>query len=122
MKRLRSLHLYLGVLFAPLLIFFSATGALQLFWLHENAKDGSYTAPSALLAAGTVHKNTHLPGTPKKADTPLRWFSLAASLGLIASTALGLVMAFRFTASRQLVTAFLVAGTLIPAGLLWIFR
>ncbi|MEI6464806.1 MAG: hypothetical protein WCQ89_08790 [Verrucomicrobiota bacterium] len=122
MKRLRSLHLYLGVLFAPLLIFFSATGAIQLFWLHENAKDGSYSAPPALLALGTVHKNSHLPGTPKRAGTPLRWFSLAAALGLVATTVLGLVMAFRFTASRRLVFMSLFAGTVIPAGLLWIFR
>ena len=122
MKRVRQLHLYLGVLFAPLLIFFAASGAFQLFWLHENAKDGSYTAPPVLSALGTVHKNSHLPGTPKKAGTPLRWFSLAASLGLIATTALGLVMAFRFTASWKPVALSLAAGTVVPAALLFLYR
>ena len=122
MKRLRQLHLYLGTLFAPLLIFFAATGAWQLFGLHENAKDGSYTAPTVLKTLGAVHKISHLPGTPKKASTPLRWFSLAASIGLIITTALGLVMAFRFTVSVPRIAACLVAGTVVPVIMLWIYR
>lgn len=122
MKTLRQLHLYLGTLFAPLLIFFSATGAVQLFWLHENAKDGSYTATPALVALGAVHKNSHLPGTPKKEATPLRWFSLAAAVGLLATTVLGLVMAFRFTASVPRIFTCLVAGTVVPVLLLLIYR
>ena len=122
MKTLRQLHLYLGVLFAPLLIFFAATGAWQLFGLHQNAKDGSYAAPAYLSAPAMIHKHAHLPGTTKTAFTPLRWFSLAASIGLIATTALGLVMAFRFTAKTARVWACLAAGTLVPVILLSIYR
>lgn len=122
MKRLRQLHLYLGVLFAPLLFFFAATGAAQLFWLHENAKDGSYTAPAWLAAIGAVHKHSHLPETPKKAPTPLKWFSLAACVGLVATTTLGIVMAFRFTANWKPVALCLVAGTVVPTALLFVYR
>lgn len=122
MKKLRQLHLYLGTLFAPLLIFFAATGAWQLFGLHENARDGSYTAPAVLKTLGTVHKVSHLPRTPKSEPTPLRWFSLAASIGLIITTVLGLVMAFRFTASVPRIAACLVAGTAAPVLMLWIYR
>jgi len=122
MKLLRQLHLYLGTLFAPLLIFFAATGAWQLFGLHQDAKDGSYRAPPALSALAAVHKHSHLPGTPNKSAAPLRWFSLAAALGLVATTALGIAMAFRFTASWPRVALCLAAGTLAPAALLWIYR
>jgi hypothetical protein len=121
-KLLRQLHLYLGVLFAPLLVFFSASGAWQLFGLHQNAKDGSYTAPPSLAAMAAVHKHSHLPGTPNKADAPLRWFSLAAAIGLIATTALGIVMAFRYTASKARVATCLAAGAVVPVVLLWIYR
>tara|TARA_B100000678_G_C17930019_1_gene390906 strand:+ start:88 stop:231 length:144 start_codon:yes stop_codon:yes gene_type:complete len=38
MKWIRTLHLCLGCLFAPLLIFFCASGAWQLFGLHRAAK------------------------------------------------------------------------------------
>src|SRR6266513_2469552 len=39
MKSLRSLHLFLGCLFAPMLIFFAVTGSWQLFNWHESKKD-----------------------------------------------------------------------------------
>ena len=121
MKKLRQLHLYLGVLFAPLLIFFSATGAWQLLGLHQTAKDGTYTAPPSLVAMAAVHKHSHLPGTPNKAETPLRWFSLAAAIGLVATTALGIAMAFRYTAHKARVIACLAAGTAVPVLLLIIY-
>jgi uncharacterized iron-regulated membrane protein len=122
MKTLRQWHHYLGVLFAPLLIFFAATGSWQLFGLHQNAKDGSYTAPAYLSAPAVIHKNSHLPGTPRTVPTPLRWFSLAAALGMIGTTVLGLVLAFRFTAKTSRVWACLAAGILVPVILLPIYR
>jgi hypothetical protein len=63
-----------------------------------------------------------LPGTSGTADAPLRWFSLAAAVGLVATTALGIVMAFRFTGSRSRVALCLSAGAIIPVSLLWIYR
>ena len=122
MKTLRQLHLYLGVLFAPLLLFFAATGAWQLFGLHQNSKDGNYTAPAYFSAPAAIHKNSHLPGTPKTAPTLMKWFSLAAAVGMIATTVLGLAMAFRFTAKTSRVWACLAAGTLVPVILLSIYR
>jgi len=46
MKLIRKLHLYLGCLFAPLIIFFSITGAWQTFNFHEGSKDKTYTPPA----------------------------------------------------------------------------
>jgi hypothetical protein len=47
MRFLRTLHLYLGCLFAPTLIFFSVTGSWQLFNWHESTKDHLYGAASS---------------------------------------------------------------------------
>jgi len=35
MKILRSIHLYLGCLFAPMICFFAATGVMQMIWYHK---------------------------------------------------------------------------------------
>ncbi len=122
MKRLRQLHLYLGTLFAPLLIFFAASGAWQLFGLHQDARDGSYSAPASLAALAAIHKHSHLPGTPNKADAPLRWFSLVAAIGMVITTVLGIAMAFRFTAGWRPVALCLAAGAFGPVLLLLIYH
>jgi len=58
MKFLRTLHLYLGCLFAPMLIFFAVSGSWQLFNWHESKKDHTYTAPRVLTVLSDVHKET----------------------------------------------------------------
>ena len=45
MTQLRRIHLYLGCIFAPILIFFAVTGSWQLYVLHVDTKDGRYVAP-----------------------------------------------------------------------------
>jgi len=64
MKFLRTLHLYLGCLFAPMLIFFSVSGSWQLFNWHESKRDHTYTAPRVLTVLSDVHKDAHIPPTP----------------------------------------------------------
>ena len=122
MRFLRTLHLYLGCLFAPILIFFAVTGAWQLFNWHESTKDRTYIAPPALAALSFVHKDAHIPGTPGRQPTPLRYFMLAAAVGLIGTAGIGVVMAYRFSQRPVVATACLLAGILLPALLLWIYR
>src|SRR3982751_5415857 len=97
MRTLRAIHLYLGCLFAPLLIFLAVTGAWQLFDWHESTKDRSYVAPPALAVLSDIHKHAHLPPTPGRQPTPLRYFMAVAAAGLVTSSVLGVVMAFRFS-------------------------
>ncbi len=59
MKRVQQLHLYLGTLFAPLIIFFSLSGALQTLGLHEREKAGGAT-PAWIAQIASVHKNQQL--------------------------------------------------------------
>ena len=122
MKFLRTLHLYLGCLFAPMLIFFAVTGSWQLFNWHESKKDKTYIAPPALAALSFVHKDAHIPGTPGRQPTPLRYFMLAAAAGLIATAAIGVVMAYRFSQRPIVATICLLAGIAVPGLLLWIYR
>jgi hypothetical protein len=122
MKFLRTLHLYLGCLFAPILIFFAVTGSWQLFNWHESKKDKTYTAPPALATLSFVHKDAHIPGTPGRQPTPLRYFMLASAVGLVATSVIGIVMAYRFSQRPMVATVCLLAGIALPGLLLWIYR
>ena len=122
MKKLRDIHLYLGCIFAPVLIFFAVTGAWQLFALHRGRKDGSYSPPRALVTLSDVHQYQHLPSTGASHGTPLRYFVLAAAVGLVFTSVLGIVMAFRYGRSTRAAGLCLAAGVAIPLALLLIYR
>lgn len=116
MRFLRTLHLYLGCLFAPMLIFFAVTGSWQLFNWHESKKDLSYAAPPALAALSFVHKDAHIPGTPGRQPTPLRYFMLSAAAGLVATAGIGVVMAYRFSQRPMVATACFARGNRAAGG------
>lgn len=149
MKKIRQLHLYLGVLFAPAIIFFSLTGALQTFGLHEGK--GGRGEPSPIIAKmAQVHKNQTLvmrdvpppgerppggasrPAESRPAERgeeqepsglsplPLKIYVLLMSLGLITTTILGIVMAFKYNRDRRVIWGLLIAGTLLPLLLLYL--
>lgn len=122
MKKLREIHLYLGCLFAPVLIFFALTGAWQLFSLHRGRKDQSYVPPRIVRLLSEIHQNQHLPPTASETATPLRYFLLAGAMGLICATALGIVMAFRYGPSRASVITCLAADIAIPVVILFIYH
>jgi hypothetical protein len=56
LKNTRTLHLYLGVFTAPMLLFFAVTGGLQSFSLHETTRGSSYEPPAWLASAAHFHK------------------------------------------------------------------
>ena len=119
---LRRLHLYLGCLFAPVLIMFAVSGAWQLFNFHKTKKDGSYVAPDSLVAVSAIHMESHLEGTPGRNFTPLRYFMVAAAVGLVTTSILGVVMAYRFSQQPIAATSYLLLGIAIPAVILWIYK
>lgn len=118
----RRLHLYLGCLFAPALIFFAVTGAWQLYRANDEAKDGSYTPPKMVRVLSAVHKDSHLPGKRESEYTPLRMFFTLSAAGLVFTTLLGVAMAFRFSRSAMTPLVCLSAGVLIPVLILAIYR
>jgi hypothetical protein len=122
MTFLRRLHLYLGCLFAPMLIFFAVSGSWQLFNWHESDKKGTYRAPRALVILSDIHKDAHIPPTPGRQATPLRYFMFAAAAGLVTSSVIGVVLAFRFSGKPLTAIVCLFAGIAVPALLLWIYK
>lgn len=122
MPLLRKLHLYLGCIFAPVLIFLSFTGALQLYDLHESKKDGSYVAPKLVAAMGWIHKHQNLPGDPRGSGRTMKIFMFAASAGLLLTTLLGVFMAFRVSRSARPVLVCLTAGIALPLAMLFLIR
>jgi hypothetical protein len=118
-KKLREIHLYLGCLFAPVLIFFAVT---ELFSLHRGRKDHSYIPPKAVVLASEVHQFQHIGGAGSETATPLRYFILAAAIGLVVTTCLGILMAFRYSQSRSWAAVCLAAGLIIPVTILLIYH
>ena len=122
MKKLRELHLYLGCLFAPVLIFFAVTGAWQLFGLHRGKKNRSYVPPRSVVLLSDIHQYQHLPPAGPDSVTPLRYFMLAASVGQVTTTILGVIMAFRYGRSTVSAALCLGAGVVIPVVMLLIWQ
>jgi hypothetical protein len=120
-SRIRQLHLYLGCIFAPLLIFFAITGSWQVFMLHRSSKDGTYKAPRILWQLSSVHQFQEFPvhDALVRQSHPFRWFVLATALGFVITAVLGVVMAFKFTRERWIVWLCLLAGVILPVLLLY---
>jgi hypothetical protein len=122
MRFLRKLHLYLGCLFAPMLIFFAVTGSWQIFNWHQSTKDHSYTAPRVLAVLSDIHKDAHVPPTRRSSPAPLRYFMFAAAAGLVLTTIIGVIMAYRFSRQPMVATVCLVLGVAVPGVLLLVYR
>jgi hypothetical protein len=142
MKAIRQIHLYLGTFFAPTITFFALTGAVQTFGLHEDARDGSYHAPTWLSMLAEIHKDQSLekphrgpppgvapgrtssgaPGAPRKAQAslPLKVFVAFMAIGLIVAATLGIYIAFKNIRARKLTWTLLVLGTALPVALLFL--
>lgn len=150
MKRLRQVHFYLGMFLAPTVIFFSFSGALQIFRLQESHPGSTYQPPAWIEKIAGVHKDQKLPGPPKprpaappgespapppppeaapvggqpaaaKRSAILMWFFTLAAIGIIVTTVLGIMMAFKLpNYGRRVIWGLLVAGTLLPIALLFL--
>jgi len=144
MKNIRLWHSYLGLFIAPSVLFFSLTGAVQLFSLHE--AHGGYQPFGFIKKLSSVHKDQvfshgerHPPppsvgdaATPSVDAPPpdddedevsaatwiLKGFFLLVTLSLALSTAFGLWMGLTQTRRKRTAWSLLFAGALLPAILL----
>jgi hypothetical protein len=123
MKTLRQVHLYLGCLFAPLMIYFSLSGVWQVFRLNDLPKDEPPSALHSLLhELSKPHKSSTLPGLDPKTDhsTAFNGLTLLMGLGLIITASIGIVLAVKCSRSPKLVLACLVAGVALPIVFLFL--
>jgi hypothetical protein len=147
LKAIRLMHHYIGVFFAPTILFFAITGGLQMFGLHETSRGSSYVPPAILVHLSQLHKKGTLyvpqrkpvPSAPPKPDgpkadapkfpeapspspapnaLPMKIFFAATALALVLSTCTGLFMSWKYARRKTLVVAVLSAGIACPLLLL----
>lgn len=108
MKKLRSIHLYLGCIFAPMLLFFAISGFWQTY-------DPGYDIHSKALALlSTIHKSSTLKSGATLSSSILRDFVLVMALCFAVTAILGIIMALRYAHSRKAAYCCLAFGVLFP--------
>jgi len=109
MKKLRSLHLYLGCIFAPMLLFFAISGIWQTLGIGH----------SGLLAMlSTAHMGGGLKSGFTLSSAVLRWFIVLMALGFIISTIFGIIMAVTQGGNRKTAFYCLAFGVLFPLAVM----
>jgi len=110
MQKLRSLHLYLGCVFAPLLLFFAISGIWQTLGIRS---------PLLRLMA-TIHTSHELKSGGGLSSVSLKVFVLTMTVSFIVMTVLGVVMAMKYGQSRRSVFYCLALGVILPLMLILI--
>ena len=108
MQKLRSLHLYLGCIFAPLLLFFAVSGIWQAL---------GWRTPLLKLIS-TIHTLKNLKSGEGFSSLPLKIFALGMTVSFIVMTILGVVLALKYGRSRRAVYWCLALGVIIPLALI----
>ena len=116
-RLLRRIHLYLGTIFAPLLLMFALSGSWQIYRWNDAKKDGSYTPSAFVRTLSSIHRDSTVAKGVRPSEG-FKFFAGIACIALIATTILGIVMAYRFTPSPAVVTVCLLLGIAIPVLLL----
>ena len=122
MKLLRRLHLYLGCFFAPLLLFFTATGWVQTVSMHRNKATGESESGAWWQTLTSIHVDQVYPLETADAFDPrlFQYLVVAMSICLILTVLLGVYLAFKSIRSKWWVSMVLLAGILLPCLLLWL--
>jgi hypothetical protein len=148
MQKIRRYHYYLGVFFAPMIIMFALSGALQTFRLQEEKGWGS-EPPAWIVWMGSIHRDSKLPkAKPPEAEhadaakpavalaptaqpeaakpkppqvnkLPMQIFMVVMSVALLLSSFLGIAIALNSRATRQASLIMLALGTLVPLALVY---
>ena len=110
MQKLRSLHLYLGCIFAPLLLFFSVSGIWQTLGIRS----------PFWRRLATIHTSHQLKSGEGLSSFSLKVFVLIMTVSFMVMTILGIVMAVKFGRSRRAVYGCLAFGVACPLILILI--
>ncbi len=120
MKLIRKLHLFLGVFFTPLLVFFVATGWYQTLSPDRFKNPGE--AETLLQKLRVVHTDMIYPGDREfsRPSSPKLFQGIvgAMSAAVLITTLLGVYLAFKTVRGKGWVLFWLVAGLAVPVGLL----
>jgi len=108
MRKLRSLHLYLGCVFAPMLLFFALSGIWQTLRIHSDS----------LAALTTAHTGGALKDGFTLSGPILRSFIVLMAMGVIITTVLGVVMALTQGGKRKRALYCIAFGILFPLAVM----
>ena len=123
MKNLRQIHLYLGCIFAPLIIYFAISGAWQTFGFNDLPENETATQLQSFFhELSKPHLHATLPGVdPKVGHSPVfDYLVLLMAISLVLTTGLGLILAFRFSRSPKLLFICVSAGLILPIAFLFL--
>jgi hypothetical protein len=111
MQKLRTIHLYLGCIFAPLLSFFAVSGIWQTLGIRS----------PFLSWLSALHTSVRFKSGTEPSSPAFRFFVIVMAVSFVISIILGIIMAFKFTKSRKAAFICLALGVIIPAALV-LFR
>lgn len=109
MKLLRSLHLYLGCIFAPILVFMTISGIWQTFRLQDVPKG---QPPSFLGVLSSIHTSS-MSKLGTLSSSWMKGFIILASVSFLLTLVLGIIMAFRYGRGK-IVLISLISGIAVP--------
>ena len=120
MKRIRRIHLYLGCFFAPLLVFYVATGWYQT--VNPDRRKGVADSNDLISRLNRVHVEQYFP------TESASWYStylfrgliVLMAMALITTVILGIILAFRTSRNKWPVWLSLALGVVLPIVLLWL--
>jgi hypothetical protein len=104
MQKLRSIHLYLGCLFAPLLLFFAVSGIWQTLGIQ----------PHFLAKLSSIHTGKRWKDGSELGSFPLRVFVIIMAASFVFSTVLGVILALKYGRSRRAAIYCVAAGVIVP--------
>ena len=104
MQKLRSIHLYLGCIFAPLLLFFAISGIWQTLGFQTDF----------LQKVSSIHTERRWKDGSELGSFPLRMFVVVMAVSFIVTTVLGVIMAIKFGRNRKAAYCCLALGLIIP--------
>ncbi|MBX9730859.1 MAG: hypothetical protein K2X59_05980 [Sphingomonas sp.] len=136
--------MWFGMIFAPAILFFAFSGALQTFDFQETV-DG-VAPPKWIAVIAAIHKKQDFPKprkpraeaaapvtaaapaaksaaprpTPTHSSWPLKVFVGVMSVGLMTSTLLGIAIALSNRTSRRRSLLLLTLGTVLPIAMLFV--
>ena len=120
MKNIRRWHLFLSCFFAPMLLFFVATGWYQTVTPNRQKQLGEQQDVVSKLTS--VHVDQVYPAETSESFSPVlfKWLVVTMSICLIITIALGIYLAFTVGRPRWAVWVSLVLGVALPVLFLWL--
>jgi hypothetical protein len=140
-KTIKITHRYLGLFFAPAILFFSLSGSLLVLGWHQTSRDGNYVPARWIAEIAQIHKKQTIvlpnpkPQRPvgdagndrpvpakKVSKTPaskvvLQCFVVVMSVALMVTTFLGIIMALLYGGDWRIVSVAVLLGILFPVAM-----